>query len=202
MKSYPSIETKFVKDIPLFFFDKLDGSNIRAEWNKKKGFYKYGSRTQLIDVNSPIFGESIHLINEKYSDDLSKRFVDNKYESAVGFFEFYGKSSFAGSHSENEPHTVTLFDIDVYKKGLLPPEQFLKVTDGLDIAPLLYTGLVTEELFDQVRAGTFPGMTFEGVVAKGVVKNQVKMCKIKTLQWLEKLRTYCGGNEQLFERLK
>jgi len=45
MKSYPSIPGKHTNGIPLTVFDKLDGSNIRAEWSKKRGFYKFGTRT-------------------------------------------------------------------------------------------------------------------------------------------------------------
>lgn len=37
MKQYPSITTKFSK-AKTIAFDKLDGSNIRAEWSDKKGF--------------------------------------------------------------------------------------------------------------------------------------------------------------------
>lgn len=201
MKSYPSIETKIFNKDQFYLFDKLDGSNIRAEWNKKQGFYKFGSRNQLIDKSSPILGESIELFEGKYVEDLSKLFTDKKYESAVCFYEFYGANSFAGSHA-NEPHTVTLFDIDVYKKGLLPPAMFIELTEGIDIAQLLYVGVVTDDLIEQIRAGLLPGMTFEGVVGKGIIKNQVKMFKIKSHQWLDKLKEYCQGNHQLYERLK
>ena len=201
MKSYPSIATKIISDTPIFLFDKLDGSNIRAEWNKKKEFYKFGSRTRLIDDSSPILGESVSLINEKYSEELSKRFFDNKYESVVCFFEFSGESSFAGSHIE-ELHDVTLFDIDVYKKGLLSPQQFIEITEDLDVAKLLFTGLITPEIIEQIRMGTFEGMTFEGVVAKCLVKKQIKMFKIKAQQWLDRLKTHCNGDMDLFERLK
>ncbi len=200
MKSYPSIPTKIVSDTPIYLFDKLDGSNIRAEWNKKRGFYKYGSRTRLIDENSSILGESIPLINENYADELTKRFQDKKYESAVCFFEFYGESSFAGSHAE-EDHKVTLFDIDAYKVGLLPPQHFLDITEGLDIAKLLYSGVLTVDIVLQIQAGTFEGLTFEGVVGKYVAKNQIKMLKIKNRQWVEKLKQYCGPDVRLYEQL-
>ena len=43
MKQYPTIP-KTIQSIDIIAFDKLDGSNIRAEWNPKKGFYKFGSR--------------------------------------------------------------------------------------------------------------------------------------------------------------
>lgn len=205
MKSYPSITTNIITNTPIWLFDKLDGSNIRAEWNKKKGFYKFGSRTQLIDKNSPVLGESIDLIVEGYTEDLSKRFVDKKYESVVCFFEFYGDNSFAGSHT-NEEHKTVLIDIDVYKKGLLPPQDYLNLVGDLEIAPLLYSGIITPEqvpkLVEEVRSATFDGITFEGVVGKCLDKHQIKMFKIKTEQWLNKLKGYCGDNAQLYEKLK
>jgi hypothetical protein len=43
MKTYPSISRDIVGQ-PIYAFDKLDGSNIRAEWSKKNGFHKFGSR--------------------------------------------------------------------------------------------------------------------------------------------------------------
>src|ERR1700690_1542048 len=121
MKSYPSISKDIRNDLYIYAFDKLDGSNIRAEWNPKKGFYKFGTRTQLIDSGSQ-FGKFINLIKNKYEKDLSLICQKQKWESAIFFFEYYGPSSFAGSHSNDELQTVTLFDANPYKHGLLEPE--------------------------------------------------------------------------------
>ncbi len=49
MKTYQSIEHTVSHDIPVIVFDKLDGSNIRAEWNRKqKKFYKFGEPEQNV----------------------------------------------------------------------------------------------------------------------------------------------------------
>lgn len=48
MKTYPSISTQVDFSLSYCVFDKLDGSNLRAEWSPKRGFYKFGSRTQLL----------------------------------------------------------------------------------------------------------------------------------------------------------
>ena len=50
MKQYPSISGKLV-NTKIYAFDKLDGSNIRGTWSKKRGFYKFGTRTQMLDEN-------------------------------------------------------------------------------------------------------------------------------------------------------
>ena len=51
MKSYPSIPKFSFGDIKLHTFDKLDGSNLRFEWTKKKGWYKFGTRSWLKKKN-------------------------------------------------------------------------------------------------------------------------------------------------------
>ena len=47
-------------------FNKLDGSNLRFEYSKKRGFYKFGTRRQMINEHHPHFGYGIDLFMEKY----------------------------------------------------------------------------------------------------------------------------------------
>jgi len=203
MKTYPSITKDIRKDIYIYAFDKLDGSNIRAEWNQKRGFYKFGTRTELIDTTS-VFGRAIDLIKEKYSDDLGKVFNSNKWNDALCFFEYWGPSSFAGFHNFSEKMDVTLIDINPYKQGILTPDKYLDNFGHLDIAKVLYQGNVTTELFDAIKQSTLAGMTFEGCVCKGENDKRTKspiMFKIKSHAWLNKLKEHCKGNESLFNRL-
>lgn len=201
MKSYPTIGTKFERT-KIVTFDKLDGSNIRAEWSKKKGFYKFGSRNKLIDNKHPMLGESIDLIMEKYQKPLGTIFSDKKWERSVAFFEFYGENSFAGSH-EDEEHVVTLIDVNVYKRGMLEPLYFVELFEEIGIPKVLYKGVLDERLVTDVKSGTLDGMTFEGVVCKYLRKknNVVKMFKIKNRSWINKLKEKCDGNDALFRRL-
>ena len=201
MKSYPSIPKQVIKNLFIYGFDKLDGSQIRTEWNPKKGFYKFGTKTQLIDENSSPFGIAIALIKEKYEKDLSQICTSQKYESALCFFELWGKNSFAGSHDFKDKMEVTLLDVAPYKRGILGPEEFLYFFGDLEIPGLLYKGLVSEELFDKVKQSKLEGMTFEGIVAKGTDNKQTVMFKLKSRAWLDKLKKYCKDDEKLFERL-
>ena len=43
MKGYPSIPREVQHSLNVYAFDKLDGSQIRAEWTQKNGFFKFGS---------------------------------------------------------------------------------------------------------------------------------------------------------------
>jgi hypothetical protein len=201
MKSYPSISTKLERT-KIVTFDKLDGSNIRAEWSRKKGFYKFGSRNHLIDRNEPILGEAVDLIVENYQEQLSSIFFAKKWERAVAFFEFYGENSFAGSHEEEE-HKVTLIDVNVYKRGMIEPLHFIELFEDVGIPKVLYKGVLTEELVTSVKKGTLEGMTFEGVVCKyHNQKNKiVRMFKIKNRSWIDQLIVKCDGSDALFRRL-
>lgn len=202
MKTYPSIDGQVV-DRPIYAFDKLDGSNIRAEWNRKNGFYKFGTRKRLLDPNEPIFGRAIPLILEWYSEPLSKIFRDKRWEKTIAFFELYGPNSFAGNHNPDEDQKVTLIDVSIHKKGLLEPKDFLKIFKNVEHAELLYHGNPNESFIQSVKNGVLDGMTFEGVVCKGkhLTPGLPLMFKVKNLDWIKKLREECGDDEKKFKEL-
>ena len=200
VKTYPSIAYATDSHLPIVAFDKLDGSNIRAEWTSKKGWHKFGTRNRLVDATDPIFGQAPGLIQAKYGEPLAERLRNAGFDKAMCFFELWGPSSFAGMHDLKEQLTVTLFDIAPFAQGILEPERFLKVCGDLDHARVLYEGVVTPEFIESVRAGTLPGMTFEGVVCKAKNDKKTKMpvmFKQKSRAWLDKLDAYCGDNKQL-----
>lgn len=189
----------------VFAFDKLDGSNIRAEWSKKRGFYKFGKRHGLVDESDSMLGKAKTLIQERYSEQLSKILTDRKHQSSVCFFEYYGPNSFAGSHDPNDSHEVTLIDVSVDKKGIIEPQYFLKhyTEQGVKTARVLHAGIITPEFVESVTSGKLEGMTFEGVVCKGTYVSPGKplMFKIKNRAWIQKLKTKCNGDVQMILRL-
>lgn len=207
MKTYPSITTKIDFSLSYHIFDKLDGSNIRAEWSPKQGFYKFGSRTQLLTPEQVPLFPSIEAFKAKYGDELSTRMSKVKMERAVCFFEWLGpKSSFGSHHDTVGDMNPVLIDIDVYKKGLMPPETFVDFTAGLEIPKLIHVGRVSEEMFQSVREGTLPGMSYEGVIGKMKLIDkgscEPTMFKIKSNAWLDQLKSLCNGDEALYNRLK
>lgn len=205
MKHYPSISKEVRHDIYIYAFQKLDGSLIRSEWNSKKGFYKFGTKNELIDSNSKPFGISIDLIKIKYENDLGLIFKEQGWKNVICFFELYGPSSFSGQHNFQEELTVTLFDVNPFKQGILEPQEFIKLFGHLDIPKVLYEGKVTVELFDKIKQSILPGMSLEGCVCKGASDNNAKMpimFKIKSKAWLNRLRAHCNGNDSLFRMLE
>lgn len=198
MKQYPSIPRE-LQNIPVYAFDKLDGSNIRVEWKPKKGLCKFGSRTQLIDESSPL-GEAIPLIKQ-YSDPIDEELRSLRIEEATLFFEFFGASSFAGTHYP-EPHYVALIDVSLYKKGFMNPGDFIKSFMKVPKAPLLYHGNCNSDFINAVKTGTLNNMTFEGVVCKATrakASHPPIMFKIKNQAWIDKLKATVPADQ--FEAL-
>jgi hypothetical protein len=202
MKEYQSISRDYVKDGQFYCFDKLDGSLFRSEFSTKRGFYKFGSKTQLIDKNTHILGQAIDIFLGKYEKDLIAIFEKQRWDRVVCFGEFFGQNSFAGNHTD-EKHDVVLFDVSV-RDELIEPKEFIDIFGNLHIPQLLHRGNVGEEFINMVHDQKLDGLTFEGVVCKGKwnkKQNMPYMFKIKSNAWIKKLREYCNGNSDLFARL-
>lgn len=200
MKAYPSITGEIVHQ-PVYAFDKYDGSNVRAEWSRKRGFYKFGKRNHLLDDSCPYLREAEALILNGYGDPLSRIFREERWDNAVCFFEFFGPTSFAGVH-EDEPHEVVLIDA-ASKKGILEPRDFLRTFKAVKHAELLHHGNPNSEFLDSVRNGTLEGMTFEGVVCKGkwMIPGRPMMFKVKNHAWVRKVKERYVGDEKMIEQL-
>ena len=205
MKHYPEISNRIQYGLHCYCFDKLDGSNIRAEWARKhKSFIRFGSRTQLLGNENPTLVKAIDLIKNKYGDSLGRIFTDSRVENAVCFFEFFVPNSFAGNHVETDTHDVVLFDVNLYKKGIIGPREFLKLCDSVHIPNLVHVGPVGKELESLVKSSRCPSVTFEGIVCKSVSTGKDRlpiMFKIKSNAWFDKLRSFCKGDENLFKKL-
>ena len=211
MKSYWSIPgTKDSASIglPCLAFYKSDGSNIRAEYHRKRGWYKFGTRNVLIDRTNPDFGLAIDLFMNTLAEGIEKVLQDNKVyrgnEGALAFFEFYGPNSFAGWHNPIDPKEVTLFDVNINKKGFVLPRDFADHFGHLKSAPVVYDGNFSLEFISAVREGKIAGLK-EGVVAKGITpgckrdQHGLWMAKIKTNSWLSELKQKAAIHPELYK---
>lgn len=204
MKSYDSIpywnKGQFGK--PCIAFYKEDGSNMRFEYSsKRKEFYKFGTKNVMIDKSNSEYGKGIDIFLNKYSDNLIKIFFDKyrKVESFVVFAEFFGENSFSGKHIESDKKDVVIFDISVYKHGLMSPYEFLNNFKHLHIPKVIYQGEYNMDFINDVRENKLN--LKEGVVCKGTLKNNLQWsAKVKTNDWLRKVKEKLG-NKALLEEL-
>ncbi len=206
MKEYPSIQgPSNAPRQPCYGFVKYDGSNCRAEWNKKQGWYKFGTRTQLIDHNHPIFGRAVPTFLTKYGDDLEAVFKKEKHfrgvRNVIVFFEYFGAKSFAGMHfPDDDKWNAVLFDVNPITKGFLSPKEFVDHFGHLSVAELIWQGNMGEQLIQNVRKETMPeGISLEskyeikteipeGIIIKGGSSHKLWMAKIKTERYKEALK--------------
>lgn len=194
MKQYPTIPKKPTGRATVFWvFDKLDGSNIRVEWTKKRGFYKFGSRKRLLGTDQGILSKAEALaraIEEKFAYTLG---TEAKLERVTCFFEFHGPNSFAGTHNLSDKHRLTIIDAFVHKKGMMTPEEYTEAfyNGQFDVPTFLGKHTVDETFRRNVQDGNIPGVTFEGAVCKAKPDRKWEkpnMFKIKSRLWIEKVK--------------
>jgi len=204
MTTYPSLDYyyNYPKNIHIYAFDKLDGSNIRFEWSRKRGFYKFGTKTVMIDEKTELFGRAISIFIKKYGSDLDAIFNSKKYKNEQGFIcfgEFLGKKSEYGQHYLDDDFDVVLFDVFIKNKTFIDPENFILDFGHLDIPKVIYQGEFNEDFINGVKNNKFN--LKEGVIAKGFSGTKkpksLHYCKIKTNDWLLKLKEKYG--ERAFE---
>lgn len=203
MKEYPSIPYG-ARNITVYVFPKADGSNIRAEWNKKKGFWKFGSRHRLLDESDRQLGHAVKLFKYHQVDQLNQILKDTGAKDAMVFCEYYGINSSHGNHHPWEEKFIPVIDLALDKRGIILPGDFTKLfRKYIDKLPLEVLLPLTHEKWNdektqQVYKGEYPGQTHEGVVCKA---NQYEspgrplMFKVKSAAWLKKLKEM-GGKEE------
>jgi hypothetical protein len=202
MKSYPSIPHIIKNGISIYAFNKIDGSNIRAEWNSSKGFLKFGTRTRLLGEDQGILNKSKDLILETH-DKISYICKHNRWKDITLFYEFAGKKSSFGIHQEDDVHQVYLIDANPYKAGILNPKEFINCFSDVNIAECLYHGICDSDFVNNVNSGNIKGMSEEGVVCKAKGKgNTITMFKIKRQSWYDRLKLHCNGDEELYNRMR
>ena len=207
MKSYWDIPgPSKAPQLPCAAFYKYDGSNMRFEWHRKRGWNKFGTRYTVFDDTSEQWGHVIPQFLNSLSEGIEKIFKDNKnyrgIESAVVFCEHFGPSSFAGWHDYEELKTsgeLVIIDINIHKKGIVLPNDFEKDFGHLKSAHVVYRGNFNKQFVEDVKSGKYE--LAEGAVVKGVNPKNKKsqhglwMSKVKTQWWLSELKARAQKDE-------
>lgn len=198
MKQYPSIPSgigaQFFEMENAAVFEKLDGTNFRVAWSRKKGFSKFGSRRRLFDQTDQQFGFAVGLFNQTLAEPLAKILTDARLQEALLFGELWGDKSFAGFFEPDDPLRISIFDACFDKKGFLSPQDFRKSFEGRVPTPrFLGQHHWTRGFVDRVFNGEIEGASFEGVVGKIKARGgELLMAKAKTRVWLEAVKAKFG----------
>lgn len=198
-------------------FDKLDGTNLHWVWNKDKGWYAFGTRRDRFYLDEqgiasfhqahPGLEEAVPLFKKSYQQ-LAEYPLSHKYSSGevILFTEFLGDKSFAGSHQKDDVKRLVLFDVQSNDK-IVSPDQFVidfgqfddspentsgNKIEGFHIPRIVFSGKFSGQLFVDVRKNKLK--LKEGVVVKGMFSGQVYMAKIKTEEYLERLKKEFSNN--------
>lgn len=205
MQDYPSIPRatgQSFREIPgAYIFDKLDGNSMRAEWNRKRGWYKHGKRHTLVDDQNDFCAQAPALFDQKLAETLARIAHDQRWSNLVVYYEFWGIQSLGGSHVHDDPKFCTVFDAAVDRQ-ILDPSEFRKVFEDTVPTPrFLGRQNWTRGYVEQVRLGQVDGVTFEGVVAKGLIRKDIVRAKAKTQAWLDAIvaRYSAGEAAKLIE---
>lgn len=199
MKDYPSIPRAMgqsFREIPnAFVFDKLDGTSMRSEWNRKRGWYKHGLRHTRVDESNTLsfFAEGPVLFMERLAEPLAKIARDARWQSCIVYYEYWGQKSLAGFHEQDDPKFLTLFDAAADGDDILPPGDFRKLFDD-DVPTARFLGRTnwTRGYIDLVRQGQVEGVTSEGVVAKLATRGETVRAKAKTQTWIDRILALHG----------
>lgn len=181
-------------------FEKYDGTNLHWVWQLELGWYAFGTRQYWFELDEmgiaqfneayPGLEEAPEIFSRDFANPLQKVFQEKlnyQYQEITGFTEFFGTNSFAGMHRKDDPKQLILFDVQT-DKFIIPPEQFFQDFNHLNIAKVVYRGMLTGQFIDDVRKGKYD--VAEGVVCKGGGSNSenVWMVKIKTYAYMKKLQ--------------
>jgi len=209
MKQYNEIKKYDLEHLGqhIFVFDKLDGSNFRVEWNRKlskksaftKGFKKYGTRNRVITHTNDKFFKMIQIFKDKYADKVDEIFrkhkIYRKTDTVTLYGEFYGKNSFGGFHNWEEDQDLYFFDAFLYKRNFLTPSEFYSEFQNISMPRFIYKGLFEKQLIRNVEQNKYN--LREGVVYKFVKNGRIYPGKIKTLDWLKKIKENYGVAKML-----
>lgn len=197
MKQYHSIPDDYTQYYgrKCLAFYKYDGSNMRFLWTAKQGWCRFGTRNNLIDKDTLLYGQAIDVFNEKYKERLTWAIKHDKMfqgaKEVMAFAEFFGPNSFAGQHKLAEKKDLVLFDVNIGSRGFIDPFTFRTKFASVDTAKVVYEGILNDDFCKQVRQKGLPAerqSVFEGIIAKGGEAHKLWMVKVKSRAYIEELK--------------
>lgn len=193
-------------------FEKLDGTNLHWDWDRDFGWHAFGTRRDAFNLTDDgvrqfaarhaHLREAVEVFRPTLAAAAQEVFREHPDYRAFAAFkvftEFLGPNSFAGLHKADDPKEVRLFDVWADGYGFVGPETFVQDFGHLPIPRVVFRGRLTGRFLEDVRVGRY-GVA-EGVVSKGGAGDDVWMVKVKTYEYLERLkRAFADRWEEFWE---
>lgn len=177
-------------------FEKYDGTNIHWVFTHSCGWIGYGTRRDefTLTVNGIKEFEWAHPelsgidklwdMNSELKNYLTKKYTPLDGKIMI-FTEYFGPNSFAGEHRAGDDMELKIFDVQIGDR-LLSPNKFIKDFGQFNIARVIFKGKYSGQFVEDVRNGKYD--IKEGVVVKGLIKDEIYMAKIKTEAYMRRLQ--------------
>jgi len=155
---YSRPEFEYLKDNEWVFTEKVDGTNIRVNWDGIK--VTYGGRTDRAQIPADLVNKLFEIFPEKSFDGV---------ESITLYGEGYGAGIQKGGGNYQQEKSFVLFDVRI-GDWWLQRADVEDVAERFDIkvVPILATGTLIE-MVECARVGissTWGSFTAEGIVAR------------------------------------
>ena len=138
---FRSLAVEFLKDNQWYFTEKVDGTNIRVQWDGHKVFF--GGRTD----NAQIPTNLMYALNDLFLGVTNEEVFEQKFgETPVTFYgEGYGEKIQKGGGLYREGVGFMLFDVRVGETWLERENvEDIAKSFNLPVVPIVLTGTIAE----------------------------------------------------------
>lgn len=180
---YREPEFKLLENVDWQFTEKVDGTNIRVEWNGHT--VVFGGRTDNAQIPSPL----VTKLNELFLGIRVEQVFEQVFGEtpAVLYGEGYGAKIQKGGGNYSSGQEFVLFDVKV-GEWMLQRKDIEDVAEkfGLKVVPIVFTGMLPEavEFAKNGFKSQWGDFDAEGIVGKPMIdlynrKGERIMVKIK-----------------------
>lgn len=163
---FRSESIEYLKNNQWIFTEKIDGTNIRIEWDGHK--IKYGGRTDRANIPAHLMNVLVNMFGGETNEEVFEQLFGDSHVILYG--EGYGPKIQKGGNYRSDPSFI-LFDVYFPDSNLWLKREALEdvaKTLGIDIVPIVGRGTI-EEAVEYVKTkpkSTFGAANMEGVVCK------------------------------------
>lgn len=167
--SFRDKTVEFLKNLPWQFTEKIDGTNIRINWDGHR--VSFGGRTDRAQI--PV--DLMNWLTSHFCDDATEELFEQKFgENDVTLYgEGYGKKiQGVGSLYRNDVSFI-LFDVMI-NDNYQPRSSVEDIASafGIDVVPIIMTGTI-QDAVDFIKTSpmsTIGSAPMEGVVGRPMVE--------------------------------